>query len=65
MILEEFGMGMTLNTILTDKFASGELIPLFEQHWCDIPNVYMYYARDSKQSLKVRTFLEFIQHNLN
>lgn len=58
-------MGMTLNTILTDKFASGELIPLFEQHWCDTPNVYMYYARDSKQSLKVRTFLEFIQHNLN
>ncbi|WP_133405567.1 LysR family transcriptional regulator [Parashewanella tropica] len=64
MVSQGFGMGMTIDFVLQDKFESGELIPLFQEHWCDIPNIYMYYARETQLSVKVRCFLEFVHHAL-
>lgn len=60
MVSQGFGMGMMLDIELNKHFESGELIPVLQQHWCDIPNVYMYYARESKQSLTVKTFVDFM-----
>lgn len=60
MVSQGFGMGMTIDMVLRERFESGELIPILEQHWCNIPTVYMYYARESRQSVKVRCFLDFI-----
>ena len=60
MVAQGFGMGMTMDGLLREHFASGELVPVLEQHWCDIPTIYMYHARESRKSLKVRCFLDFI-----
>ena len=52
MVSQGLGMGMMVDALLSESFASGELVPVLEQHWCEIPKVHMYYAPESKQSLK-------------
>ena len=65
MVTQGFGMGMMMDRILRTRFASGDLVPVLESHWCDIPTIYMYHARESRQSLKVRCFLDFMAERFN
>lgn len=64
MVLQGFGMGSLLSATVQEHFNSGELIPVLEQHWPDIPTIYMYYAQENKQTLKVTCFLDFVRKKM-
>ncbi|MBO9491632.1 LysR family transcriptional regulator [Endozoicomonas sp. G2_1] len=61
MVRQDFGIGMMIDFVLDEQFENGSLVPILRDHWCNIPNIYMHYAKESKQSQKVRCFLEFIE----
>lgn len=65
MVSSGFGMGAMGDAMLEEGFTSGTLLPVLKDHWCDIPTVYMYYTRESKRSLKVRSFVSFINQRLS
>ena len=59
------GVGCLMDAMVAAQFESGEFIPFLEELWCDIPTVYMYYAPENRQSLRVRCFLDFLQARLD
>lgn len=65
MTLQGFGMGEMLDIVVQEHFDSGALIPVLQDHWSDTPPLYMYYARESKHSTKIRCFIDFILDCLN
>lgn len=60
MVAQGFGVGSLLDTLVQERFDSGEFIPVLSAHWRDVPPLYMYYTQDNKQSRKVRCFVDFV-----
>lgn len=58
------GVGTMIDAMVQPQFDSGALVPVLEQLWCDTPEVYMYYAPENRQTLRIRCFLDFINERL-
>ena len=58
------GVGFLMDRMASPYFNRGELLPILPEHWCDLPNVYMYYAPENRQSTKVRCFLTYLEQSL-
>lgn len=65
MALQGFGIAHLMNASVQPQLDSGALKPILEQHWCDIPTVYMYYAPENKQTRRIRCFLDYINSRLS
>ncbi|GLX87322.1 putative HTH-type transcriptional regulator YcaN [Thalassotalea loyana] len=63
--LKGLGIGYLMDATVREYFLSEQLVPLLKDHWCDVPNVYMYYAPDNRQTRRVACFLEFISEKLH
>lgn len=64
MVAQDAGLGFAMDASVAQQLKTGEFIPVLEALWCDIPNVYMYYAPENKQSKKIRCFLDFMKSKL-
>lgn len=65
MALQGFGIGAMSDIIVQEYFDSGALTPILQAHWINTSPLYMYYARESKNSTKVRCFIDFILERLS
>lgn len=58
--LQGIGIGYLMDASIQKQLVSGELVPILQEHWCDVPNIYLYYAPENKQNRKVTCFLKHI-----
>lgn len=60
MVIQGVGMGFAMDATIQNNFDDNTLIPVLQAHWCDIPNVYMYYSPQDRDSLKIKSLVDFI-----
>lgn len=63
--LKGLGIGYLMEATVKEYFLTEQLVPLMKEHWCDVPNVYMYYAPENRQTRRVASFIKFISKKLD
>ncbi len=54
------GIGKLLEPIAQPLFDSGELVPLLEPYWPELPGLYVYFPQRSQLARRVRVFVDFL-----
>ncbi|MFM0336191.1 LysR family transcriptional regulator [Paraburkholderia fungorum] len=59
-VLSGLGIGQLGSFNATPHIRSGRLVPLLTQHVTEYGTIYIYYGHRTEQSLRVRTFIDFM-----
>lgn len=61
--LKGLGIGRIVQPIVEDYFASGELVPILQDHWFQYAGLYLYFHKNSQRARRVRVLIDFLlQH---
>jgi DNA-binding transcriptional LysR family regulator len=63
-VLSGLGVGQLGSFNAAPHIRSGRLIPLLTQHVTEYGTIYIYYGQRTEQSLRVRTFIEFMVEHM-
>ncbi|MBO9489091.1 LysR family transcriptional regulator [Endozoicomonas sp. G2_1] len=64
MALNGVGVGYLMDAMIQSHLKAGHLIPVLKEYWPNVQNIYMYYAPEHKQTLRIRCFLDFVNQKL-
>ncbi|MCV6621106.1 MAG: LysR family transcriptional regulator [Cellvibrionaceae bacterium] len=59
--LQGLGVGRMALPLVEAKFASGELIPVMEEYWLNIPALHIYFLQNSQKAKRVRVLVDFLK----
>ncbi|MDE1462503.1 LysR family transcriptional regulator [Spartinivicinus poritis] len=54
------GIGRIVTPMISEKLASGKLIPILEKHWQPYPGLYLYFLQNSQKAKRLRVFIDFL-----